>query len=312
MKITQRTQAELSMLLVAFIWGTTFVIVKNALADIGPFLFLGLRFILAFAVLAILCHRDIRQIKLSTVYAGSIIGLFLFIGYTFQTIGLQYTTSSNAGFITGLSVVLVPILYSVFNKTRPNTKTMITAILAACGLYLLSFTTSSFHLAYGDFLVLICAFGFAFHIIFVDRLSHKHNAVAITAVQILFVGILCMAIGLITEPWPEHFTLNAVSAILITSVFATSLAILLQNGLQKYSTPTRFALILAMEPVFAAVAGYLWANEVLSSKAILGAALILIAMLISILMEKNKDMHMNALEEATHFNNKTHKIKGQS
>jgi len=107
-------------------------------------------------------------------------------------------------------------------------------------------------------------------------------------VQILFVGVVCMTIGLCTETWPARFTPNAVGAILITAILATSLAFLLQNALQKYSTPTRFAVVLTMEPVFAALAGYFAANELFSNRALIGAACILCAMLISVLVRPRK------------------------
>ncbi len=286
-----RTMAELSMLFVALVWGTTFVIVKNALADIEPFLFLGLRFIVAFLFIALLSYKQLRQISWSTIFYGCIIGLFLFVGYTFQTIGLMYTSSSNAGFITGLSVVLVPIIYAFLQKSLPDLKTTISVILALMGLFLLSVQSNTFALGYGDSLVLICAFGFAFHIIAVDRYSHQHNPIAITCVQILFVGLLCMGIGLATEPWPAKFTTNAIQAIIITSILATSLAFLFQNSMQKYSTPTRFALVLATEPVFAAAAGFCWAGEVFTERQLFGACLILLAMFVAILKgdKQNQD-----------------------
>jgi len=283
---SMRTKADLTMLGVAFVWGATFVIVKNALADIGPFLFVGLRFILAFLVLIALSHRDMFKMNLSTLKTGSLLGLFLFIGYIFQTLGLKATTSSNAGFITGVSVVLVPIIYALLNRERPSPRTIFIVLLATIGLFLLSVPWGSFNLAYGDFLVLIGAFGFALHIIYVDRHSHRHNAMAITGIQVLFVGLVCLGLGLTCEPWPGHFTFNALLAIVITAVFATALAFLAQNYLQRFSTPTDFAVVLASEPVFAALAGYLWAGERLSRQAQIGAALILAAMLLAILLKK--------------------------
>lgn len=287
---SQRTQAELAILLVAVIWGVTFVVVKEALADIGPFLFLALRFIIAFLVLALLSFHNIRQIRRTTVFAGCLLGFFLFIGYIFQTVGLKYTTSSNAGFITGVSVVLVPIIYSIVNRIWPSLKTVFTVILAVTGLFLMSVPDNSFSLAYGDLLVLVCAFGFALHIVFVDRYSHYHNPVAITGVQILFVGLVCLVMGLFIEPIPSSLSANTIVAIFITAVFATALAFLIQNALQKYSTPSRFAIVLATEPVFAALAGYLWANEVFSLRTLLGAGLILLSMLISILVRRPKNL----------------------
>lgn len=282
----KRTEAELMMMLVALIWGVTLVLIKNALADIGPFLFLGIRFILAFLFLVLFSFKNIFRYNDTTLAAGSLLGFFLFIGYVFQTVGLQFTTSSNAGFITGVSVVLVPIMMAVKKRQLPSWLTTFTVILAAVGLFLLSVPAGKISLSYGDFLILICAFGFALHIVFVDHYSHRHNPVAITGVQILFVGILCMITGLLSEPWPDHFTLNAITAIIVTSLFATSMAFLLQNYLQKFSTPTRFAVVLTSEPVFAALAAYLWAGELLSQRAYTGAGLILLAMLLSILLRK--------------------------
>jgi drug/metabolite transporter (DMT)-like permease len=275
------------MMLVALIWGVTFVLVKNALADISPFLFLGIRFILAFLVLAIFSFKNIIKVKWSTIGAGCLLGLFLFIGYVFQTVGLQYTSSSNAGFITGVSVVLVPIMFYIKKRLWPDWQTSLTVIMAAAGLFLLSVPAGKFALGYGDLLVLVCAFGFALHIVFVSRYSHQHNAVAITGVQILFVGVLCLIIGLSTETMPRHLSPETITAIIVTSVFATSLAFLLQNYLQKFSTPTRFAVVLTSEPVFAAMAGFIWAHEILTARAYTGAALILLAMLLSILLRKN-------------------------
>ncbi len=286
MILKKRTEAELSMLLVAIVWGSTFVIVKNSLAEIGPFLFLGIRFIMAFLLLAAISWRQLTQAPLSTLYAGSFLGVLLTIGYVFQTVGLKYTTSSNAGFITGLSVVLVPILYSAINQIKPSFNTILTVMLAFSGLFLLSFKDWHTSLSYGDMLVLVSAIGFAFHIIFVDRLSYRHNAIAITSVQVLFVGLFCMLVGLVAEPWPLRFSSSLIAALLVTSIFATALAFLLQNSMQKYSTPTRFAVILTTEPVFAALAGHFWAHEAFSQRALAGAVLILAAMLISILSQK--------------------------
>mgnify|MGYP003734717181 CR=1 FL=1 len=181
-----------------------------------------------------------------------------------------------------MSVVLVPLIYAVINRLLPSLITIITTLLAASGLYLLSTGGHTMLLSYGDLLELICAFGFALHIVFVDRYSFRHNAVAITGVQILFVGLLCTVIAIFAEPIPHHLALGTLNAILITSVFATSLAFLMQNYLQKFSTPTRFALVLATEPVFAALTSYFWTREAMSRSALAGAGLILLAMLLSI------------------------------
>jgi len=133
--LSPRLKADLSMLFVAFVWGTTFVIVKNALLEIGPFLYLGLRFLLAFIILGLLSPQNIGKINRHSLATGMIMGLVLLFGYAFQTIGLQYTTSSNAGFITGVSVVLVPIIYYSLRRRLPPPGT----ILAVAGVLLITF-----------------------------------------------------------------------------------------------------------------------------------------------------------------------------
>ena len=284
--LSPRLKADLSMLLVAFIWGTTFVIVKNALLEIGPFLYLGLRFLLAFVVLALLSPQNIGKVNRNSLATGILMGLVLLFGYAFQTVGLQYTTSSNAGFITGVSVVLVPIIYYSLRRRLPPPGTILAVVSVTIGLYLLSVTDGLSSMAYGDLLVLVCALCFAIHIVLVDSYSHLYNAVATTGVQIIFVGLVCLGIGLVIEPWPTNFSVSLIVAIIVTAVFATAIAFLLQNALQKYSTPTRFAIVLTAEPVFAALAGYWWAGEIFSTRALIGASLILGSMIISILSRR--------------------------
>jgi len=285
-KLSKRSQADLSMLIISFIWGLSFVLVKNALADIGPILFVGIRFVLAFLVLAAVSYKDIIKIRQSTLSSGCLLGIFLFIGYLFQTVGLKYTTSSNAGFVTGVSVVLVPIMYCLLYKKKPTLITIITVTMAAVGLFLISVPMGSIAFSYGDLLVLVGAFGFALHIIYVDYYSHKHNAIAITGIQVLVVGLICIALGCIFEPIPARITFNAMFSIIVTAVLSTALAFLVQNYMQKYSSPTHFAVVLTSEPVFAALAGFLWAEERLSHNGFVGAGLILLAMLITILFRK--------------------------
>ena len=286
---SRRTSAELIMVVVAIIWGAVFVFVKNALTEIGPFVFLALRFLLAFVLLITMAWNNIKSIHIGTIRYGCLLGFFLFIGYSGQTVGLKYTTASNAAFITGMSVVLVPILYALINLKKPELRTILTVLGALLGLYLMSFPSNNLNLSRGDVLELIGALGFALHMIFVDRYSHRHNAVAITSIQILLVGVLSLAIGIACESWPKHLSIVVASAILVTSLFATSLAFLLMNALQKYSTPTRFAVVLTTEPVFAAIAAYLWMGEALTLRAYIGAAIILLSMLISLITRKHRE-----------------------
>lgn len=278
--LSPRTKAETCLLLVSFVWGSTFVLTKEALASMPPYTFLGLRFLLASAFLILVTLHNLKNLKWSTVLKGSIIGSALLNGYILQTVGLQYTSASHAGFITGLSVVMVPIIYALYTANRPRLNAVLGVSAAAAGLFLLS-VTDRFAVAYGDLLVLGCAVGFAVHILLVGRYSGREDPMMITVVQVFFVGIITMIVGLLTEPWPPVVTRPVVQALAITAVPATALAFLIQNWVQKYTTSTRTALIFVTEPVFAAGFAYLWSGELLTFRGLVGCSLIIAGMILS-------------------------------
>lgn len=279
--------ADVSLLLVAFVWGTTFVLVQNAIAFLEPFSFNGVRFFMAAFLLGgwlvIFEREQLKKINKKLLISGVIMGLFLFIGYAFQTIGLLHTTSSKAGFITGLSVVMVPVFSFMLLKIKPGFNAVIGVSIATAGLYLLTMT-DKVSLNIGDAYVLICAVGFALHIIFTGKYSSKYPALLLTVIQVGTVALLSGIFAFFTENWQQAFETgvliktNVVTALIVTSLFATALAFFAQTAFQKFTTPTRVALIFAMEPVFAAAAGFMWANERLSFSALTGCLLIFAGM----------------------------------
>jgi drug/metabolite transporter (DMT)-like permease len=281
------TFADLSLLFVAFIWGTTFVLVQNAISTMQPFAFNGFRFFIAFVLLflslLLFQRKQLQFLSKRIVLSGFLLGFWLFLGYATQTLGLLYTTSSKAGFITGLSVVLVPLFSFLLLKQKPSFPAIIGVSIATVGLFLLTMTDIA-ALNIGDFFVLICAFGFAMHIIFTGKFSEQFPTLLLTTIQILTVSILSIISSFIFEDFTEMMKISIISsqsviiALIVTSVFATALAFFAQTSFQKYTTPTRVALIFAMEPVFAAIAGYYWASERLSISAIMGCLFIFLGM----------------------------------
>lgn len=215
-----------------------------------------------------------------------LLGVLLFIGYAFQTVGLLYTSSSKAGFITGLSVVMVPMFAIFLLKQRPGINAVVGVFIATAGLYLLTMTDTS-KLNIGDGFVFICAIGFALHIIFTGKFSNNYPSLLLTVVQISTVAILSSIFAIGFENWQNAFQPDVVlsekvlAGLIITSVFATALAFFAQTNFQKFTTPTRVALIFAMEPVFAAVTAFIWAGERLSYSAIIGCILIFSGMVIA-------------------------------
>jgi drug/metabolite transporter (DMT)-like permease len=283
--------ADFNLVLVAFVWGTTFVIVQKAIAFLEPYSFNTIRFSLAAVILLFIIYFFKRTSfngfkNKNLLKSGSILGFWLFLGYGFQTVGLLYTTSSKAGFITGLSVVLVPLLSFMFLKQKLNWQIGLSSFIAVIGLYLLTIH-NSFSLNIGDGYVLLCAFSFALHIVFTGKFAKSFDALCLTVVQLFTVSLLSFITALFTENWKDIFAANMVfkpeviTALLITSLFATALAFLAQTYFQSFTTPARVALIFAMEPVFAAITAFIVQGEILGTKALTGCILILFGMILS-------------------------------
>jgi drug/metabolite transporter (DMT)-like permease len=281
--------ADFSLLTVAFIWGTTFVIIQNAISFLPPFTFNTVRFFLGgISLLLLLLLKEKGRIRFtrSSLVPGVILGLFLFLGYGLQTFGLLYTTPAKAGFLTGLSVVLVPFIGILFLRQKPLAASVAGALSAVLGLYLLAAGhTQSLNI--GDLLVMICALGFAMHIIFTDKFTKSTSALQLTVIQILTVAVLSFIFMLLFEDWKTAMSISTLlktevlSALLVTSLLATSTAYLIQTAAQRYTTPARVAVILTMEPVFAALFSYIWIGEKLSSFAVAGCCLIFLGMLLA-------------------------------
>ncbi|OOE10896.1 EamA family transporter [Fictibacillus arsenicus] len=283
--------ADFNLLLVALVWGTTFVIVQKAIAFLEPYSFNTVRFFIAAILLLFIIYffkrSSFRKFKNKNLLkSGTLLGFWLFLGYGFQTVGLLYTTSSKAGFITGLSVVLVPLFSYALLKQKLNWQIGISSLLAVAGLYLLTIH-NSFSLNIGDGYVLLCAVSFAMHIVFTGKFAKSFDALCLTVIQLFTVSFLSFITAFFTEQWQEIFAANmllkseVITALLITSLFATALAFLAQTYFQSFTTPARVALIFAMEPVFAAITAFIVLNERLGSKALIGCILILFGMILS-------------------------------
>jgi len=278
------------LLLVTLIWGSTFVLVQQAVERWPVFAFLCLRFALATVVLCLLFGRRLRALSPRMVAAGVVIGLFLFAGYAFQTVGLQYTSSSKAGFVTGLSVVIVPILSALLLKRMPERQALLGVVLATVGLALLTLGRDLTP-ARGDLIVLGCAFCYALHITAVNLYAPQTDALALTIVQIAVVagasGIAATlggdwsSVPLSMQGWQQPVTMGVLGAAAFTGVLGTALAFAVQNSVQAWTTATHTALIFAAEPVFAGLFGYWLAGDRLTNWALVGCALILLGMLVA-------------------------------
>ncbi len=276
----KRWQADLTMGIVALIWGSTFVMVQNALDAVDPMTFIAWRFILATSVLLALFWRRMRHVTREELQSGVLIGVWLLLGYTFQTIGLLSTTTAKAGFITGLSVVIVPVLATALLRRPPHTSAVLGIIAATVGLAVLTLN-NDLSVATGDLWVLACAVMFALHITTVAHYSPRSDPIRLAVVQIGAVAVLGTGTAFIFEKPSIDLPLETWGAIAFTGVIATALVFSLQTYVQRFTTPTHTALLFSLEPVFAAFFGWWWASESLGFKEFIGCGLILLGMIVA-------------------------------
>lgn len=275
-EVALRRTAELALVGIAAIWGLTFVMVQDAIELLPTMAFLGYRFAAAALIVTVVFWRPLRRLRREGWVAGASMGVFLTAGYVFQTLGLEETTASNAGFITGLFVVLTPLLGAVFLRERITGIAWAAAATSALGLYLLSGSGGDLDLR-GDGLVFLCAVSFAAHILATGRAVKNHDVGALLVVQLTVCGAVCLALAVALGDIeaPEGGTVW--SALIVTALLASALGFFVQTFAQRHASPARTALILASEPAFAGLFGYLLADERLSAVGWTGAALILVA-----------------------------------
>jgi drug/metabolite transporter (DMT)-like permease len=271
-----RRLSELALVGICSVWGLTFVMVQDAIALLPTMAFLAYRFIPATLIVAIVFRSALRRLPAGGWRAGLLMGSFLCAGYIFQTLGLEKTTASNAGFITGLFVVLTPVLGATFLRERVSGFAWAAAGVSLVGLYLLSGVGGGLNLR-GDGLVLVAAFALSAHILATARAVRRYDVGALLAVQLGVCGvvplILAAAGGKLEVP--EGGTVW--SALIVTSLVASALGFFVQTFAQQHAPPARTALILACEPAFAGLFGWLLADDRLSATGWIGAALIMTA-----------------------------------
>ena len=274
--MSRETFAELALVAVAAVWGLTFVMVQDAIALLPTMAFLGYRFAAATVMVWPVFRRRVAALGAAGWRAGLLMGALLTAGYIFQTLGLEETTASNAGFITGTFVVLTPLLGALILRDRVNGLGWAAAAVSAVGLWLLSGSGGDFTLR-GDGLVFLCAVSFALHILATGRAVRDHDAGALLVVQLLVAAVVCLAGAVAAGDLEVPRGSEVWAALAVTAVFASAVGFFVQTYAQRHAPPARTALILASEPAFAGLFGYLLADDRLTALAWLGAGLIMAA-----------------------------------
>lgn len=285
-------RADLLLLSVAIAWGVTFLMVQDAINTTPVYAFLFFRFALAALIMFFIAYKFLNEINKKTIIYGVILGLFLFSAFATQTFGLAYTKSSIVAFITGLNVIVVPFLAYFIFKDYISKNVLIATVIAVIGLYFLTMS-GTLTIGKGELLTLICAFLFALQIIFTGKFSKEVNVFLLVLFQLITVAVLSLIFSLSLDSVTFDLTYDYVffKAVIITAVFATVYAFLIQTYMQQFTTATKTAIIFAMEPVSASVFAYLSVGEVLTNIQLTGAILIVFATIIAEIKFKRKLKH---------------------
>lgn len=276
------------LLLTSLIWGLAFVAQREGMESVGPFIFNGIRFALGSLVILPLIYfsrkKERREGRVNVnntllIRGGSLLGIVLFGGATLQQYGLVYTTAGNAGFITGLYVVFVPIL-GLFRKQFPHFTIWIAVLFAALGMYFLS-VTEGFNIFFGDLLVLFGAFFWAAHVVIIGVLSPRVNTYKLALIQNMFCAVLSLILAFTIEENTWAGVMEAAIPILYGGLLSVGIAYTLQIVAQKKAPPAHAAIILSLEAVFAVIGGWLYLHEQLGPRQLIGCGLMLLGILVA-------------------------------
>ena len=266
------------MFIATIFFGMTYVLTKICLNYSTEFHIISFRFLIAFIVSLIFLQKKIFPIKIKEFIYSLILSIILFLVFITMTIGVKYTTATNASFLISLSIIFIPFFSWIFNKEKPKKNIFVVLIIALIGIMLLTLD-KNLELHIGDILCLICSLLFSFHIIITERFVRNNNPITLGVLQFGGVAILSFLVQYPIEKFSLPKNENFWISLLILSVFCTALAYIIQTVSQKKLSSTLIGLILSLEPIFSGIFGYFILNEYLSPQQYIGAFLLLISII---------------------------------
>jgi drug/metabolite transporter (DMT)-like permease len=264
---------DLALLFVAIVWGSGFVVTKNSLESMTPLYMNAGRFTISTILMMVVFWKRLKSMSKQNLKAGLIIGLFLYLGFAAQTIGLQFTTASSQAFLTGTNVIMVPFIYWFIKNRKPDNFEMTAAFLTLIGIGMITLN-QGLKINSGDMLTLLCALLFAGHIVSVGCFTEDNDPIILTVLQLGVAAVLSIISAIIFEPTPQVISSGAALGVLYLGVFSTLIAFLLQNLAQKYTSPTHAAIIMSLESVFGTLLAVILLGEIFTLQMLFGCLVI--------------------------------------
>lgn len=272
--------AKMALFGATLIWGGSFLIVKNSMDFMQPHMLLAFRFTIGCLLLCIIFHKRLKQLNKDYFIKGGVIGLCLFLGYSLQTIGITDTTPGKNAFLTTVYCVLVPFLFWLVDRKKPDIYNISAAAITIIGVGFVSLN-GDFTIRAGDAFTLAGGVAFACHIVAVTKFGRDKDPILLTILQFGYAAGLSWIIGLAFEDFPMQWNLETTAGMLYLAVFATAVALLLQNVGQKYTNPAPASIILSLESVFGVLFSVVFYHEQITGKLFFGFLLIFAAVIIS-------------------------------
>jgi drug/metabolite transporter (DMT)-like permease len=272
--------AKIALFVATLIWGSSFLVVKNSMNVMQPHMLLAFRFTIGGLILCVVFHNRLKNLNKEYFIKGGILGTLLFVAYSLQTIGITDTTPGKNAFLTAIYCVLVPFFFWPVDKKRPDKYNLIAAFISIAGIGLVSLN-GDLSIRMGDGLTLISGVVYAVHMVAVAKFSGNRDPILLTILQFGYAAIYSWIIGLLFEDIPTNWTTESVIGMLYLAVFATAIALLLQNVGQKYTHPAPAAIIMSLESVFGALFSVIFYHEIISMRLFIGFCFIFVAVIIS-------------------------------
>ena len=271
---------RVALLMAALIWGSSFIVMKNAVEGVPVFMLLGIRFTVGCLLLTLIFHRRLKTIRKRLLLHGAVVGTLLFAAYTVQTFGLRETTPGKNAFLTAVYCVLVPFVNWLIFRRRPTGWNWLAAVMCLAGIGLVSLE-GDMTMNRGDALTLVGGVFYALHLVAVSRFGEEDDPVMLTMLQFGASAVWCWGLSLMTESLPNPFPTNAWFELAYLAVFATTAALLLQNVGQSVTPAAPAAILLSLESVFGVAFSVMLGAEGLTAQLVFGFALIFLAVVAS-------------------------------